>query len=740
MKTNEKLDPLLCGFCDEPRIVSVEYIKHKDEADEVVIFKREGPETIKSSESFKPYLWMKSADMLNKWDGNAQIEPLQGKAPLKYLVCFENWEGLHQALAFLKKKTKHSPSTPDAPYFFISDPVQQYLMMTGQTLFKGMAFSQVKRMQVDIETYTEEGYEFSNPKRDADRIIAFSLADETGWTAVLSGAELDEKALLERFIQIVQERDPDVIEGHNFFQFDMPFIITRAKKCGVPLKLGRDQSVPVTRSSRFGVAERTLNYPRASIFGRHIVDTYFLVQIYDISHRSLNSFGLKNVAVHFGIAAPDRTYVNGSEIASLFRTDPERLMKYARDDILETRSLGDLLSPIYFAQAQLLPFNYQNISVRGNAAKIDALLLREYLRQRHAIPLPDAAREFAGGYTDVFFEGVAQDVHHCDIRSLYPSLMLQQQIAPASDELGVFLKMLDYLLSFRLKAKEQLKTASDDERHYLDALQSTFKVLINSFYGYLGFRMGRFNDYEAATRIAAEGRELLKKMIVWLEEYGGKPIEIDTDGIYFIPPASDIEAFRQAFREWLPRGIGIEFDGEYKAMYSYKMKNYALLCKNDEVIIKGAALKSRGLEPFQRDFLRELVTLRLKNSEKEIAVLRRKFEGAISHADWPIKKLAKTERLKESPASYVEKIQVKGRGKNAAYELALKSDRAYKAGDQVSYYVTGNRKNVPVYEAAKLISDWDPDKRDENVPYYLAKLDSLCKKFGVVDDRQQELF
>ncbi|NCC51855.1 MAG: DNA polymerase II [Spartobacteria bacterium] len=740
MKANTQFDPLLSGFSSAPGIVAVEHIERKDSPDEIAIFQRKNGATERVEDRFEPFVWLQAADLLDGWGGEARIEQLAGDAPLKSLAFFESWHGLKQAVDQLKKKTKRTPTAPDAPYFFINDPVQQYLMLSGKTFFKDMAFSQVKRMQVDIETYTEPGFEFSNPDRDADRIIAIAMADESGWTQVLSGVEMDEKTLLEQFVQTVQERDPDVIEGHNFFRFDMPFIITRAKKCKVSLRLGRDKSVPATRASRFSVAERTVSYPRAAIFGRHIVDTYFLVQIYDISHRSLNSFGLKDVAIHFGIDAPERTYIDGSRIASMFDSDPEQLMKYARDDILETRSLGDLLSPIYFAQAQLLPFTYQNISVRGNAAKIDALLLREYLRQKHAIPTPDAAREFAGGYTDIFFEGVAENVHHCDIRSLYPSLMLQQRIAPTSDELGIFLTMLDSLRTFRLKAKEQLKSASEDERHYLDALQSTFKVLINSFYGYLGFSMGRFNDYAAAAKIAEEGRTLLKRMIEWINEHGGHPIEIDTDGIYFVPPSSGIEDFRQAFREWLPAGIEIEFDGEYKAMYSYKMKNYALLCDNDEVIIKGAALKSRGLEPFQRDFLRELVTLRLKGRDRDIPALRRSFEDAISQAQWHVKKLAKTERLQNAPSAYEDKINEKERGRNAAYELALKSDRAYKAGDQVSYYVTGNKKSVAVYEAAKLVSDWDPENRDENIPYYLAKLDALCKKFDVGNARQQELF
>jgi DNA polymerase, archaea type len=66
----------------------------------------------------------------------------------------------------------------------------------------------------------------------------------------------------------------------------------------------------------------------------------------------------------------------------------------------------------------------------------------------------------------------------------------------------------------------------------------------------------------------------------------------------------------------------------------------------------------------------------------------------------------------------------------AAYELALASGRNYKPGDQISYYIKATPKKVPAYEAAKLASEFDPENRDENIDYYLAKLDELVKKFG----------
>jgi DNA polymerase elongation subunit (family B) len=92
--------------------------------------------------------------------------------------------------------------------------------------------------------------------------------------------------------------------------------------------------------------------------------------------------------------------------------------------------------------------------------------------------------------------------------------------------------------------------------------------------------------------------------------------------------------------------------------------------------------------------------------------------------------LMKTDTLQDSLEKYRAKIAGSARNRAAAYELALASGRNYKPGDQMSYYIKMTPKKVPAYEAAKLASEFDPENRDENINYYVAKLDDLVKKFS----------
>jgi DNA polymerase, archaea type len=700
----------LFGADPTPGIVAVDFAEPSTAR---VFLRQPDGSTVAREEQFAPFLW-------NAATGNV----LAGGLALNRRESFPSWAAQQAA---------RSERAAAGPVFSLNDPVQQYLTLTGRTLFKGMAFGDLRRLQVDIETAATEGFEFSSAERDP--LTAIAVADSSGWEDIFvvePEAADSERAALEWLTRVIQERDPDVLEGHNLFKFDLPYLAARAKKHRVALTWGREGSRLRSRPSRLQIAEKTIQYPKFVVAGRHIVDTWLLAQYYDVSSRELENFGLKSVARHFGVAEKNRVLLEGGEIARAWATDREAFRTYALQDVRETRALSAILSRSYFIQAQIFPYNYQDVIIRGNATKIDALFLREYLRQGHSLPDTPEARPFEGGYTDVFAFGVLPNIWHCDVTSLYPSVMLAFGYLPTTDTLGVFRRLLDDLRTFRLEAKAALRAASDPaDQARLDALQSTFKILINSFYGYLGFAQGHFADFDAAERITAKGREILRGMVDWLTAQGARVIEIDTDGIYFQPPpGADRAALEQGLAAVLPEGIDVEFGRQFRAMFSYKAKNYALLEGDGTVILKGAALKSRGMEPYLREYLESFVRLLLEARPAEAAALRDDLAAKIRQRDLPITALAKTESLQDSLASYQKKISATSRNRSAAFELALRSGRAYQAGDPISYYVTGTKKKVTAYENARLISEWTADAPDENVEYYVGKLDDLAKKFA----------
>lgn len=660
------------------------------------------------------------------------IKILEGAGKYSRQVFFHKFSDYEKSLKILKTVTGFSPGSTGGPYKVYSDLVQQFLITNKMRLFSGMTFSKVKRMQFDIETLCDPAYDFPNAKRKSDEIIIISLKDSTGFEKVLSSAQSDEKTLLEEFVKLVNERDPDILEGHNICRFDLPYIEERAKLHKVKLTLGRDGSTIKHRSSRFSVAERQIAYTRYDIYGRHILDTLHLLQFYDAVNRNLDSFNLKYAAKHFAVASPDRTYIDGDKITQAWYENREELLKYALDDVRETSAISSILSPSYFYQAQLIPLSFQNCIVRGNATRIDGFLASRYLLQGHALPAPERGRAFAGALTAAERTGVFENVDHCDVRSLYPSIILAKNLCPARDTLKVFPEELKKLRSFRLQAKDAAKNAeTKEEKDHFDALQKTFKILINSFYGYLGFEQGFLNDFAMAEEVTQTGRNILSKMQHILEEASCSIIEMDTDGIYFMRgKESTVDEISFLFKENLPPGIEVDFDESYQAMFCYKSKNYALLTSSGEVTISGAALKSRGLELFQRKYMEEILRCLLEKEEKKAAFIHEKYCQKIRSHAVTFRELAKSETLSDSPEAYKRKLAEGSTRRSAAYELALASGKDFRQGDQISFYITGTKKKVSVVENSKLLSEADEKIRDENTAYYLEKLEELRKKFA----------
>jgi len=676
--------------------------------------------------AFSPFLIAADAGLVGNAPGLTAVRELDGSGELRWLARFGSWG---EALG-----ARDRCRDAGAAYRFLPDPVHQYLLLTGRTSFGGMRFGDVRRLALDIEVVTTDGYEFPSAARAGDRIVAIALADSSGFRAVLRSDRLDEPTLIAECGRIIRERDPDVIEGHNIFRFDLEYIEARARRHGVALAWGRDGSPLRGRPARLSVAERTIGFRRYDVAGRHVVDTWMLAQLHDVGARDLPSFGLKDIARHLGVAATGRTYIDSANVAAQLASDADRLMAYAGDDALETLGISAVLSPAYFAQAQLLPFDYQSVTLRGAAAKVDALMLREYLRRSHAVPVPGAVQSVGGGLTAIWHQGVAAPVLHVDVTSLYPSLMIASGFAPANDGLGVFVELLTHLRDVRVAAKRLAQAAtSEEERQHQLAVSQSFKILINSFYGYLGFSSAHWNDFDAANRVTAEGRRIVTLIVERLRELGATPIEADTDGVYFKPPPEHTEAadtaLLQAVAVGLPDGITLEMDGRFAAMFSYKMKTYALLDGRGRLSLKGSAFRSRGLEPFQRRVIEELVRLLVTGAAADAkAVIDRWLADFAAHRV-DVRTFARTETLQEPLEVYRERVTSGVRAPSAAYELAAASGRPVQPGDQISYYVTGRTARVPVNEAAKPASLWDREQPDENVEFYQSKVLEMWQRF-----------
>jgi DNA polymerase I len=698
-------DPVLFGKDPTPYIVAVEPIDSR-----IRLFIREGGQLRTVEEPFRPWLL---SDMRMEMDSVHWQElkgELQGRRMLKYLaVCDgrEVFENLRRAL-----RDEHREIIAYGSF------ARQYLMLSGKTLFKGMTFADLHRVQLDIETTT------LTPDQQGAQVLMIALSDTRGYEALLDG---DEKQILEQLIERIQALDPDVIEGHNLFGFDLPYLAARAKAVGVPLRLGRDGSELRLGSPRqciIGANSRT--FTPAFVHGRHLIDTYLSVQRFDIGRGDLESYGLKEATQQLGIAAPDRIYLEREQIPDLWRTDPETVRRYCLQDVHETRRLADLTLPTEFYQCQMLPDTLQNLATIGTGEKANLMFLRAYLAEGYAVPAPQGAREYPGGYTEVRQVGLIPRIVKADVESLYPSVMLRYGIKPRADHLNVFLPTLERLRRLRLDAKARAKQTQGAESAYWDGLQNSFKILVNSYYGYLGSPF-HFNDYDAAEQVTLTGQELVKQIAAEIERQGGLVVEIDTDGVYFQPPPevqteADEIAFVERVGAVLPEGIRLAYDGRYKAMLSLKTKNYVLQGYDGKLTFKGASLRSRADEKFGREFLNSATQWLLNGEPERVVAEYRRLARAILNGEVDIEQLCRRERVTQ-------------KSKQDTHPLYLLAKR-FQIGDYIMVY---RKRDGSLGLLEEYADDEDREHYVDKLYKFAARLEPLFPDFDAQFPKPQAI-
>ena len=600
-------------------------------------------------------------------------------------------------------------------------PVEQYLMLSGRVYFRDMIYDDLHRLQFDLETTALD------PHRG--RIFMVSLRDNRGLATTLEAPTPGEEAvLITRLCALIRERDPDVIENHNLFGFDLPFLEQRAEVLGIPLILGRvgGPTLLERREETLAVGPDARRRTRYSVAGREMIDTLDAVRRHDFVVRDMPSHRLKEVARYFGIALPNRVYLEGAAIFETYRKNPELVRRYALDDVTEVDGLSRRLLGAPFALAGMAPRRYERLASAGPAMGIlEPMLVRAYLRAGAALPR-QVANESAeiglheGGAVHLFAEGIAEQVVKADVASLYPSLMRTYQIGPAGDRLGVLLSILSRLTDLRLAHKAAAKAAipGSVEANAHDATQAAMKILVNSAYGYMAAgSMALFADARAAGEMTQRGREVLAQVVEALRRRGMALIEGDTDGVYFAVPGGWMEEQERELVDeiaaGLPAGIRLEYEGRYKAMFSHEVKNYALLTYDGQLIVRGVALRSSRAEPFGERFLHQALLCAMTN---DIAGLRRVYletVAALRNRTLPASELGAKVRLSKTTEAYMAS---RAAHPEPQYEALLAAGRTrWFPGERVRYYRTRNKRYVWLPEETEEASvgyDWEADMRE----------------------------
>jgi DNA polymerase elongation subunit (family B) len=584
-------DRLIQGKNPLERIVGVEINE-----DQSVLFLQNKDGSI-SSQIEKNRFWILSNRPLNK-TGSVK---LAGELHYKYGQQYSSKKDWNFAMQDARKRASDT--------YTIWDPVEQFLVKDGYTMYKGMTHTEPSILSFDIET---TGL-FHNS--DSKVLLISNTFRKNGVITRKLFAYDDYKNngdMLLDWCKWVVDMDPSIICGHNIYTFDLPYLQFIADREDVKLNLGRNNS-PLhigKKASKFRIdGSRDQEYHKVRIYGREVIDTMFLAIRHDVATKKYESYGLKSIIKAEGLEKNERVFYNSSTIRFNYKDSIEwsKIKEYCIHDSDDGLAVYDLTAPATFYLTNSIPKSFQSMVESASGSQINSMMVRSYLQEGHSIPKASLPYPFEGAIS-FGNPGIYSNIHKVDISSLYPSIILECSVYDdVKDPKGNFLKIIETFTNERLKNKKLAKTSS-----YHDGLQSAQKIVINSGYGFMAAPGLNFNSPSAAKFITETGRNILNQSLEWAAKKKFIIPNADTDSISY---AKEDQSFitedeRKLLLEDLnslfPKNIRFEDDGYYPKVCIMKAKNYVLY-DGKKIKIKGSALKASGKPPSMKEMIKRVI-------------------------------------------------------------------------------------------------------------------------------------
>ncbi|MCK4715143.1 MAG: hypothetical protein KAT35_06185, partial [Candidatus Aenigmarchaeota archaeon] len=443
-----------------------------------------------------------------------------------------------------------------------------------------------------------------NEQFRGSREMVLSTRPGDGVTVVSS-----EKDLLEKFMEVIAEYDPDILTGFNVNNFDIPYILERMQEHRIRPTMGRCNHKRVN-------ARKIMSRYRISIIGRIIVDSFDIIKKdYSLMRYSLNFVSDK-------LLGEKKVDVKVTQIEKYWRgskEDYDRLVKYCLKDSVLAMSLVEKLNLMdkYIALSKVSGTLLQDTLSGGEAIRIENYLLREFNKAGFVLPIrptdseitkrnDDKKKELKGGFVLEPIKELHSNVVVLDFKSMYPSIIRSFNIcpttlitekevdnsiqtvdgsrfAPPEVRKGIIPGILERLMKGRAAAKRKKSREKDPfKKKAYDAEQWALKIMANAFYGYMGYSRARIYDLRIANAITSSGRNIIHTTTDIVEkEYGYTVVYGDTDSVMVKLDTDDMEKIRRISNKIsreitnrLPGFMELEFEKMFKRFMPLTKKRY----------------------------------------------------------------------------------------------------------------------------------------------------------------------
>jgi DNA polymerase Pol2 len=443
-------------------------------------------------------------------------------------------------------------------------------------------------------------------------------------------------------------------------------------------------------------------------------------------------FGLESVAL--SLFGDDKNKITHEEINEIWKTGKglKELAKYCIEDSETALKIAERYAPL---MAEISKLVKQTLFETGRSS---ASMLVEYLLMNKAIvekkiapnkPGDEETRQrimqtFKGGYVKEPIPGLHERLAVLDFSSLHPSIMISHNVSPetldckhkacqknkapnnhwfCTKEEGFLSGILKELFETRMGIKKQLRELKKEGKHdlLLDGRQHALKILMNSFYGYLGYARSRWFSRECASAVTAWSRHYVQEVLAKAEKQGFESLYGDTDSAFLLMPEEkkekDVEEFVEEINKSLPGVMNLELEGFFKrGIFVTKesgegaKKKYALIDYNNKLKIVGFEYVRRDWSGVAKETQRQVITAVLEEGHPEKAAqivketINRLRSGKAKKSELVI--LTQLKKPLEKYAAIGPHV--------AAAKKAVERGREMEVGSVIAYVITRSGKSI----------------------------------------------
>lgn len=507
------------------------------------------------------------------------------------------------------------------------------------------SLTDLKVLGFDIETYNPLGQIYLPEKnpiimlsvygKDFRKVITWKkFDDKSDYIDFVN----DEKGLLEKFKEIINSYQPDIIVGYHSDGFDFPYIEKRAEKLGIKLDMGLDQSLLKIKDNE------------ARIIGLPHIDIYkFILKVMSRALK-LNFYTLDNVAEK--LLGERKLEIEITKLASAWDDNIglDQFCKYNLRDAELAHNLFINVFPNMLELIKIVGLPIYTLSRATHSQFVESYILKNTLKYNEIIlnrpTYHEREKRYSIKYQGAFVyqptAGLYENLVVVDFKSFYPSVIVSYNICPSSlncnccldtknkieienetmrfceKKKGFLSSVLEYLITTRADVKKQLK--KDKKNILLNARSQALKDLSNAFYGYLGFSSARWYNFDCAQAITALARKYIKDTILKAENEGFKVVYGDTDSVFLAlnkKEIKDVEKFVKNINKDLPGIMELELEEFYtkgifvstKSTAKGAKKRYALIDKEGELKIRGFESVRRNIAPITKEVQETILSI-----------------------------------------------------------------------------------------------------------------------------------